>query len=215
MDGVDTVTVVSEGVFSYCGTKIKIDTDRYVGDETAAVFAEGEQVGHVTTAEYGSQMLAIGGVRHLTGGSKKEGRVTCDTLLRLCNREAVTLNVENGAKVVVQAGKPPIIDDVQEERMRVGCGSATIGIFAPQWHGKVDEVIVVDDHITGVLSEHQAGQFLQMPYQVFGCVVVNPPQGDIFKSLIMVQVGEGPILQIHLISYRKLIRSGLMRVCGC
>nr|WP_199899613.1 hypothetical protein [Sneathiella glossodoripedis] len=163
MDGVDTVTVVSEGVFSYCGTKIKIDTDRYVGDETAAVFAEGEQVGHVTTAEYGSQMLAIGGVRHLTGGSKKEGRVTCDTLLRLCNREAVTLNVENGAKVVVQAGKPPIIDDVQEERMRVGCGSATIGIFAPQWHGKVDEVIVVDDHITGVLSEHQAGQFLQMP----------------------------------------------------
>ena len=46
--------------------------------------------------------------------------------------------------------------------MRVGCGSATIGIFAKQWLGHVDEVIVVDDHITGVLSEHQAGSCLDM-----------------------------------------------------
>lgn len=44
--------------------------------------------------------------------------------------------------------------------MRVGCGSATIGMFAKQWCGKVDEVVVVDDHITGVLSEHQAGKLL-------------------------------------------------------
>jgi hypothetical protein len=51
---------------------------------------------------------------------------------------------------------------VEEQRMRVGCGSATIGIFAKQWHGHVDEVIVVDDHITGVLSEHQAGVCLDM-----------------------------------------------------
>jgi hypothetical protein len=47
--------------------------------------------------------------------------------------------------------------------MRVGCGSAAIGIFAQQWHGHVDEVIVVDDHITGVLSEHQAGKCLGVP----------------------------------------------------
>ena len=46
--------------------------------------------------------------------------------------------------------------------MRVGCGSAAIGMFAPQWQGHVDEVIVVDDHITGVLSEHQGGRFLDM-----------------------------------------------------
>ena len=56
--------------------------------------------------------------------------------------------------------KPPIVNGVTEERMRVGCGSATIGMFAKQWHGKVDEVVVVDDHITGVLSEHRAGKFL-------------------------------------------------------
>ena len=157
------VTVVSEAVFSYCGIKVKIDTDRYIGPEPSPVRVAGEQIGHVTTAEYGSQMLALGGVRHLTGGSKKEGNVTCDAMLRLCNKEAVELTIDDGATVTVQAGMSPIIDGTQEERMRVGCGSATIGIFAPQWHGHVDEVIVVDDHITGVLTEHQAGRFLDMP----------------------------------------------------
>ena len=162
VDGVDMVTVVTEGIFSYCGVKVKIDTDRHLGPETAPVRVRGEEVGHVTTAEYGSQMLALGGVRHLTGGSKAEGNVTCDALLALCNCEAVEMTIDGGASVVLQAGAAPIVNGVKEERMRVGCGSATIGIFARQWHGEVDEVIVVDDHITGVLSEHQAGKFLGM-----------------------------------------------------
>ena len=162
--GVDMVTVVSEGVFSYCGVKVKIDTDRHVGPETAAIRVDGEQVGHVTTAEYGSQMLSIGGVNHLTGGSKKEGNVTCQTMLSLCNGEAVEMRIDGGSELVIEAGKPPVINGHQEERMRVGCGSATLGIFAPQWHGHADEVIVVDDHITGVLTEHQAGRFLDMPH---------------------------------------------------
>jgi len=85
IDGVDMVTVVTEGIFSYCGAKVKIDTDRFLGPETATVRAEGEAIGHVTTGEYGSQMLSLGGVHHLTGGSKKEGRVTCDALMALCN----------------------------------------------------------------------------------------------------------------------------------
>ena len=79
---------MTEGIFSYCGVKVKIDTDRHLGPETAAVRVKGEQVGHVTTAEYGSQMLSIGGVRHLTGGSKKEGTVTCDTLLDAVQRRS-------------------------------------------------------------------------------------------------------------------------------
>jgi hypothetical protein len=62
----------------------------------------------------------------------------------------------------VQAGRAPIVDGKPEQRMRVGCGSATVGIFARQWLGHVDEVIVVDDHITGVLTEHQAGKVLGM-----------------------------------------------------
>jgi 6-hydroxynicotinate reductase len=162
VDGVDTITVVTEGIFSYCGLKVKIDTDRFLGPEQAAVRVNGEQIGHVTTAEYGSQMLSLGGVRHLTGGSKKEGAITCDAMLQLVNKKAVTLAIDGGAEVVVQAGKPPIVDGAAERVMRVGCGSATIGIFAPQWQGHVDEVIVVDDHITGVLTEHQAGRFLDL-----------------------------------------------------
>ncbi|MCB1493806.1 MAG: 6-hydroxynicotinate reductase [Rhodobiaceae bacterium] len=163
IDGADTVTVVTEGIFSYCGVKVKIDTDRHLGPEQATVTAEGEPVGHVTTAEYGSQMLSLGGVRHLTGGSKKEGVVTCRTLLALCSGEPVTLKIDGGHEVIVKAGAAPVVDGHEEERMRVGCGSATIGIFAGQWVGHVDEVIVVDDHITGVLTEHQAGKCLDMP----------------------------------------------------
>ncbi len=163
VDGIDMVTVVTEGIFSYCGVKLKIDTDRYLGPEQATVRCDGEPVGHVTTIEYGSQMLSLGGVHHLTGGSKKEGRVTCDGLLALCNKQAVELVIDGGATVVVQAGKPPVVNGVMEERMRVGCGSATIGMFAKQWLGLADDVVVVDDHITGVLSEHQAGKYLGIP----------------------------------------------------
>ncbi|PIE16848.1 MAG: 6-hydroxynicotinate reductase [Rhodobacterales bacterium] len=159
----DLVTVVTEGIFSYCGVKVKIDTDRFIGHERAIVRCQGEPVGHVMTSEYGSKMLSLGGVEHLTGGSKKEGRITCDTLLKLCNRDAVELTIDDGATVVVKAGEAPIVNGQIEKRMRVGCGSATIGMFASQWAQHVDEVVVVDDHITGVLSEHQAGKLLNVP----------------------------------------------------
>ena len=162
VDGIDMVTVVTEGIFSYCGVKVKIDTDRHIGDERAVVRADGEAIGHVMTSEYGSKMLSLGGVEHLTGGSKKEGRATCDALLRLCNRELVEVTIDGGVTMVIEAGKAPIINGTPEKLMRVGCGSATIGMFAKQWFGHVDEVVVVDDHITGVLSEHEAGKGLEM-----------------------------------------------------
>lgn len=163
VEDVDMVTVVTEGIFSYCGVKVKIDTDRHIGHEAATVRVDGEPIGHVMTSEYGSRMLSLGGVDHLTGGSKKEGRVTCDALLRLCNCEPVEMTIDDGATIVVQAGKAPVINGVEEKLMRVGCGSATIGMFAKQWAPHVDEVVVVDDHITGVLSEHQAGKLLDVP----------------------------------------------------
>jgi 6-hydroxynicotinate reductase len=163
VEGANMVTVVTEAIFSYCGVKVKIDTDRFLGPEGATVRAQGEAIGHVTTAEYGSQMLSLGGVHHLTGGEKAEGRVTCAALLALCNGEAVELTIDQGSHVTVQAGRAPIVDGRTENRMRVGCGSATIGMFADQWQGLVDEVVVVDDHITGVVSEHQAGKVLGWP----------------------------------------------------
>ena len=161
--GVDTVTTVTEGIFSYCSARVKIDTDRYVGPEQATVRATGEAVGMVTTGEYGSQMLSIGGVNHLTGGTKHEGLATMRTILALCRGDEVELEVDGGSNLVLQAGKAPIIDGHAEELMRVGCGSATIGMFAKTWSKLVDEVVVVDDHITGVLTEHQAGAVLGMP----------------------------------------------------
>ncbi len=162
VEGVDFVTVVTEGIFSYCGVKVKIDTDRFIGPETAPVRANGEQVGHVTTHEYGSQMLSLGGVHHLTGGSKAEGNATCDALLALCNKQAVELSIDGGSTVVVQSNRAPVIDGVTESRMRVGCGSAVTGIFAKQWLDLADEVVVVDEHITGVFTEHQAGRLLDV-----------------------------------------------------
>lgn len=160
--GIDTITVVTEGIFSYCGLKAKIDTDRHLGPEAAPVRHKGEQIGHVTTAEYGSQMLSIGGVRHLTGGSKREGMTTCAAMLALAGKQAVEVTIDGGATLILQAGQAPIVNGVPEARMRVGCGSAAVGIFAQQWQGHADEVIVVDDHITGVLTEHQAGKCLDM-----------------------------------------------------
>ena len=160
--GVDMVTVVTEGIFSYCSLKVKIDTDRFLGAEQANVRCKGEVVGHVTTAEYGSQMLSLGGVHHLTGGSKKEGRATMDMMQALGNKQPVEFTIEGGSQLIVQAGKAPVVNGVKEQRMRVGCGSAAIGIFAQQFDGLVDEVVVVDDHITGVLTEHQAGRCLDM-----------------------------------------------------
>ena len=161
-DGVDMVTVVTEGIFSYCSFKVKIDTDRWLGPEQANVRCKGEVVGHVSTAEYGSQMLSLGGVHHLTGGSKKEGRVTVELMQALGNKQPVDVTIDGGAQIVIQAGRAPIVNGVEEQRMRVGCGSATIGIFAKQFFGQADEVVVVDDHITGVLTEHQAGRCLDM-----------------------------------------------------
>ena len=137
IDGVDMVTVVTEGIFSYCGVKVKIDTDRYLGPETAAVRVEGEAVGHVTTGEYGSQMLSLGGVHHLTGGSKKEGRVTCDALMDSVTGEAGRADDRRRRqRSSCRPASRRSSTALPKRRMRVGCGSATIGMFAKQWHGQ-------------------------------------------------------------------------------
>ncbi|MEY3487455.1 MAG: hypothetical protein RL075_1460, partial [Pseudomonadota bacterium] len=81
-------------------------------------------------------------MHHLTGGSKKEGRITVEMMEALGNKKPVELTIDGGAQILIQAGKAPVVNGVEEVRMRVGCGSATIGIFAMQFEGKVDEVVV-------------------------------------------------------------------------
>src|SRR3546814_18076212 len=70
IDGVDMVTVVTAGIFSYCGVKVKIDTDRHLGPAQSLVRAAGEAVGHVTPGESGSPLRSLGGGQHRTAGHK-------------------------------------------------------------------------------------------------------------------------------------------------
>src|SRR3546814_17392931 len=60
-------------------------TTLFRSPEQSLVRADGEAVGHVTTGEYGSQMLSLGGVHHLTGGSKRSEEHTSElqSLMRI------------------------------------------------------------------------------------------------------------------------------------
>jgi NAD-dependent dihydropyrimidine dehydrogenase PreA subunit len=153
---VDVVTVVTEAPLSYSGITVKIDTDVPVGDEGADVLVGKRKVGMVSTEQYGSKMLSIGGVNLLTG---KDGLVVARTITTLANRNTVRLSVRGGAKLEIQVGRPPVIDGATPSNMRVGCGSATMGLFAPLLKAAADEVIILDSHLTSLMSEHAAGVF--------------------------------------------------------
>jgi hypothetical protein len=114
------------------------------------------EVGMVETEQYGSKMLHIGGVNRLTG---KNGFVIAKTITEIANRKRVKLKIEKGSRLEVQVGHPPIIDGKEATKMRVGCGSATMGLFAPLLKAAADEVIIIDSHITGQMSRHVAGVY--------------------------------------------------------
>ncbi len=155
--GVDVVTVVTEAPLSYSGILVKVDTDIPVGEEGADVLVGKRKVGMVVTEQYGSKMLSIGGVNLLTG---KDGLVVARTIVDLANKEPVKMKVEGGARLELQVGHTPVIDGVRPDNMRVGCGSATLGLFAPLLVESADEVIILDSHITSLMSEHAAGRFV-------------------------------------------------------
>lgn len=160
-DGVEVVTVVTEAPLSYSGVKVKIDTNFYIGDEGAKVRRDGRVVGLLYTEEYGSKMISVGGANLLTG---KNGFIVARTIVDISNGEKVTLKVDKGATLELQVGQKPVINGKQDERMRVGCGSATVGLFAKQLAQVVDEAIVLDYHVVGLLSEHAAGEYVGMCY---------------------------------------------------
>ncbi len=155
VDGIDVVTVVTEAPLSYSGVKVKVDTNLHIGEEGSKVRRDGQIVGMVETEEYGSKMISIGGANLLTG---KSGFSVARTIVDICNGQRVVLKVEKGSRLEIQVGKPPIIDGQVDKKMRVGCGSATIGMFARQLAEAVDEAIILDHHVVGLLSEHRAGE---------------------------------------------------------
>lgn len=154
VDDVEVVTVVTEAPLSYSGVKVKIDTNLHIGEEGAKIRRDGKIVGMVDTEEYGSKMLSIGGANLLTG---RDGFVVARTIVDFANGQAVSLKVENGSQLLLQVGQAPVIDGVTDTKMRVGCGSATIGMFANVLKAAVDEAIILDHHVVGLLSEHLAG----------------------------------------------------------
>lgn len=160
-EGVDVVTVVTEAPLSYSGVTVKLDTNTYIGEEGDKVYRDGKVVGMVNIEEYGSKMIGIGGANRLTG---KDGFIVARTIVDLANGEEVTLSVNKTTKVSVQMGKAPVINGVQEKKMRIGCGSATVGLFAQLMKDSVDEVIVIDHHVIGLVSEHLAGADVGMSW---------------------------------------------------
>ncbi len=152
---VDVVTVVTEAPLSYSTLMIKIDTDLPVGEEGAPVQVGKARVGTVMAEQYGSKMLTMGGVNLLTG---RDGLLVARVMTRMANGEPVRLKIRGGARLELQVGQPPLIDGKRPEKMRVGCGSATMGLFAPLFKEAADEVIVLDSHITSLMSLHEAGR---------------------------------------------------------
>lgn len=153
VDGVEIVSCVTETVLSFNGARIKIDTDEFIGPNGSPVKRNGVVVGYINTAEYGSQAMYIGG-SHLntSAGGHMVMRTTCDLL----NKKPVTLRTETVKELVLQHGKPPIINGVQAQRMRIGCGTVGATTFTlERWGEKiVDEVITVDYDITSKMSAH-------------------------------------------------------------
>jgi len=155
-NNIDVVTVVTEVPLSYSSILVKIDTDVNIGKEGSKIFFGKRMVGMVETEQYGSKMLHIGGVNRLTG---ENGFIVAKTITDIANQKQVNLKIENGSRLKIQVGKPPEIDGQTIDKMRVGCGSAVLGIFTPQLSCVADEVIVIDSHVTGLMSEHAAGSY--------------------------------------------------------
>lgn len=157
VDGIDVVTVVTEAPLSYSGIKLKIDTDSTIGEEGAPIYFRKKRVGHLTTEEYGSKILSIGGVNLLTSGT---GLTVARLISDLANRKKAKLRIEGGSQLELEVGSRPVIDQKVDDVMRVGCGSATLGLFAGIFREVADEAIILDSHLTGLMSEHAAGLYV-------------------------------------------------------
>lgn len=156
----DVVTAVTEAPISYSSLMVKIDTNSNIGEEGALITKDGKTVGVISTEQYGSHILIIGGVNKVKG---PDGMTVVKTMSDLANKELVRLRVKGGATLDLKVGEKPIINGVEDEKMRVGCGGACCALFAKSLAPLVDEAIMLDHHITGLLTKHPAGAE-QLPF---------------------------------------------------
>jgi hypothetical protein len=156
-DGVDVVTVVTESPLTYSSMLLKLDTDRFIGSETAPVKYRGTAVGHVTTEQYGSKMISLGGINVM----KTKARLKAVKLIvDAANGEEFKLKVAGGAKLELKVGQAPIVDGSPSHDMKIACGAAIMGMFGERLQGMADEIIVLDSDITGLFSEGHGGHIL-------------------------------------------------------
>ena len=136
------------------------------------------KVGHVTTEQYGSKVLSIGGPVLLT---KKGGSAIARLMVDIANQKAIALKVDSGASLRLQVDEAPCINGKTIDRMRVGCGSACAGLFAHSFLKAADEVIVIDYHITSLFTRHEAGQALGARYSGLKLKGVESTPGRYFN----------------------------------
>ncbi|MFC1971342.1 4Fe-4S binding protein [Chloroflexota bacterium] len=147
VSGIDVVTCVSEAHYGWSGVLVKIDCERYIGEEGADVYDKGIKVGVVAHHFYGAATLYIGGGDLLI---KKNGWVAAKVAAAIANREKVALKVKGGAKLEVQVGEKPVVNGKVVEIRRWCCGESSAAfLYTEILAGLVDEVIVVDRHLSG------------------------------------------------------------------
>jgi len=146
VDDVDVVSCVSESHFLYSGIMVKIDAEKYIGEEGAEVFYEGAQVGMVTPEQYGSPIVYLGGVHTLSG---KNGWLAAKVTCEVANRERVELRVKGGSKLELQVGEKPVINGELCDRRLFSCGVDVAFIWARRRESLVDEGIVIHRHLGG------------------------------------------------------------------
>lgn len=151
---IDVVTVVTEAPVSYSSMMLKVDSNAHIGDEGAIVRRSGKPVGIVTTEQYGSHILILGGVNRVKG---PDGMIVVKTMAEIGNKEKVEFTIDGGATLQLQVGEHPMINGEVDDKMRVGCGGACCGLFAKSLAPLIDEAIILDHHITGLFTMHPAG----------------------------------------------------------
>ena len=154
---IDVVTVVTEAPLTYSSILLKIDTEQPVGKEMAPVRTKGHIVGHVTTEQYGSKMISLGGINLM---KTKENVILTRLMVAVANKEPFQLTVEGGTHLELQVGKPPVINGEESKPMKVACGAAIMGMFGPQLKDLADEMIILDSDITGLFSESHVGRLM-------------------------------------------------------
>ncbi len=153
VDGVDVVTAVTEAILSFSGMRLKIDMNEHIGEEGNAVMRDRRTVGYVTSSEYGSRSVSIGGVGLVKSPS---GYATCRTMTELANGNWVDLEVKKGSKMRLAVGQKPIIDGKTVDRTSIGCGSSVGKLFSHKLIELVDDCILLDPGITGQMAYHHA-----------------------------------------------------------